>query len=312
MTQERRLMTLIASMALLVLVSITALPAQGRDPTELLAGTSLAVVLAVLVGWRSVPSWLAPVRRLVPFALFVVIAILRQGTGGSTSGLAVLVLFPVLWLSLYESPFQWIIGTICAGLVVVVPILVVGGSRYPAADWRRALLLTTFSAVLGLTVSRWRGAHQQATTDRLTGIANRRLWEEVLPRMVAQARREEKPLSVAVLDFDHFKSVNDTLGHQAGDRVLRQAASAWSSQLREGDLLARYGGEEFAIALYDCPTEEAVEVLERVRACTPDGQTCSVGIATLTGGEDADELVSRADAALYEAKRCRDRTVVQP
>ena len=157
MTQERRLMTLIASMALLVLVSITALPAQGRDPTELFAGTSLAAVLAVLVGWRSVPSWLAPVRRLVPFALFVVIAILRQGTGGSTSGLAILVLFPVLWLSLYESPLQWIIGTICAGLLVVVPILVVGGPRYPAADWRRALLLTTFSAVLGLTVSRWRG-----------------------------------------------------------------------------------------------------------------------------------------------------------
>jgi diguanylate cyclase (GGDEF)-like protein len=90
--------------------------------------------------------------------------------------------------------------------------------------------------------------------------------------------------------------------------VLQQAAAAWTATLREGDVLARYGGEEFAIALYDCPTEEAVDVLERVRTCTPDGQTYSVGVATLA----AAELVKRADAALYEAKRERDRTVAKP
>jgi diguanylate cyclase (GGDEF)-like protein len=94
--------------------------------------------------------------------------------------------------------------------------------------------------------------------------------------------------------------------------VLQQAAAAWTATLREGDVLARYGGEEFAIALYDCPTEEAVDVLERVRTCTPDGQTCSVGVATLAAAEHADELVKRADAALYESKRERDRTVAKP
>jgi GGDEF domain-containing protein len=83
-----------------------------------------------------------------------------------------------------------------AGLVIIVPLLVFGPPRYEGGDWRRALFLTTFAGLLGVTVSRWRGAHQQAITDRLTGVANRRLWDEMLPRMVAQAKREEKPLSV--------------------------------------------------------------------------------------------------------------------
>jgi diguanylate cyclase (GGDEF)-like protein len=84
------------------------------------------------------------------------------------------------------------------------------------------------------------------------------------------------------------------------------------AQLRDGDLLARYGGEEFVIALYDCPEHEALEALERVRSATPEGQTCSAGIATLACDEDAHELVGRADAALYEAKRARNRTVLRP
>jgi diguanylate cyclase (GGDEF)-like protein len=105
--------------------------------------------------------------------------------------------------------------------------------------------------------------------------------------------------------------VNDRFGHQAGDRLLQQAATAWIGQLREGDVLARYGGEEFAVARYDCPAAEAVEVVERVRSSTPEGQTCSAGIASLVLGEDAFGLVRRADAALYEANRDRDRTVVR-
>ncbi len=96
---------------------------------------------------------------------------------------------------------------------------------------------------------------------------------------------------MAVVDFDHFKSVNDTLGHQAGDRVLQRLARAWITQLREGDVLARYGGEEFVLALYDCPAMEAAEVLERFHSSTPDGQTCSVGIATLARDDDAHGLL---------------------
>jgi diguanylate cyclase (GGDEF)-like protein len=142
-----------------------------------------------------------------------------------------------------------------------------------------------------------------ARTDDLTGLPNRRAWDEELPRELLRARREERPLCVAMLDLDHFKEFNDERGHQAGDRFLKQAAAAWGDELRGTDFLARYGGEEFALALPGCTPEQAMEVAERVRAATPEGETCSIGISHWDGLEDAPSLLGRADAALYEAKR---------
>ena len=141
-----------------------------------------------------------------------------------------------------------------------------------------------------------------ARTDDLTGLPNRRAWEEELPRELLRAGRGRRPLCVAMIDLDHFKAYNDEHGHQAGDRFLKQAAAAWGVELRATDFLARYGGEEFALALPNCPPEQAVEVAERMRAATPEGETCSVGIAHWDGHEDASSLIGRADTALYEAK----------
>lgn len=150
-----------------------------------------------------------------------------------------------------------------------------------------------------------------ARTDDLTGLPNRRAWQEDLPREIARARRDGTRLCVAMLDLDHFKSYNDAFGHQAGDRLLKQAAAAWTEQLRATDVLTRYGGEEFALALPACPAEEALAVVERLRAVTPAGQTCSAGVVCWDGEEVPADLVGRADAALYEAKNAgRDRTVV--
>jgi diguanylate cyclase (GGDEF)-like protein len=150
-----------------------------------------------------------------------------------------------------------------------------------------------------------------AETDELTGLPNRRTWDETILRAVGYATRTRRPLCVAIIDLDHFKRFNDLHGHQAGDRLLKSAAAAWRAELRESDTLARYGGEEFAVVLPGCTTGMAEVVLERVRAMTPGGQTCSVGVAEWMPGEAAADLVSRADAALYEAKRAgRDALVV--
>jgi diguanylate cyclase (GGDEF)-like protein len=150
-----------------------------------------------------------------------------------------------------------------------------------------------------------------ARTDDLTGLPNRRAWQEELPREVSRARRSEQDLCVAMLDLDHFKRFNDERGHQAGDRFLKTAAGAWSNVLRETDLLARYGGEEFALALPDCPPAKALAVVERIRHVTPDGETLSAGVAFWNGEESADDLLGRADAALYEAKaRGRNQAVI--
>jgi diguanylate cyclase (GGDEF)-like protein/PAS domain S-box-containing protein len=150
---------------------------------------------------------------------------------------------------------------------------------------------------------------EMARRDALTGLPNRRALEEQLPREFAQARRRDgASLCLAILDIDHFKAYNDTHGHLIGDKLLRECAMAWDAELRAGDTIVRFGGEEFVVLLPDSGLEEAGRALERLRAATPDGQTCSVGLASWDGAESGDELIGRADAALYEAKETgRDR-----
>jgi diguanylate cyclase (GGDEF)-like protein len=149
-----------------------------------------------------------------------------------------------------------------------------------------------------------------ARTDDLTGLPNRRAWEEQLTRELARAKRARNSLCVAMLDLDHFKAYNDRYGHQAGDRLLKESASQWEQRIRDTDLLARLGGDEFALALPDCEVDEASELLERLRSATPEDESSSGGIACWNGSENATDLMTRADRALYEAKRSgRDRIV---
>jgi diguanylate cyclase (GGDEF)-like protein/PAS domain S-box-containing protein len=143
---------------------------------------------------------------------------------------------------------------------------------------------------------------EMARHDSLTGLPNRRALEEQLPQAMARARRHRSPLSVAILDIDHFKDYNDTHGHLAGDEVLRACARAWDSSLRGEDTIARFGGEEFLVLLSDTSVEDAGEVVERLRMETPMGQTCSAGVASWDYVESIDDLLGRADKALYLAK----------
>jgi diguanylate cyclase (GGDEF)-like protein/PAS domain S-box-containing protein len=150
-----------------------------------------------------------------------------------------------------------------------------------------------------------------ALTDELTGLPNRRRWHEELDREMARARRTHSRVCVGMVDLDGFKPFNDTHGHQAGDRLLAETARAWGEVLRATDMLARYGGDEFLVLLPDCPVEEALAVVDRLRKATPEELTCSVGLTSSIGNEDADRVLSRADAALYDAKgRGRDSIVV--
>jgi diguanylate cyclase (GGDEF)-like protein len=113
-----------------------------------------------------------------------------------------------------------------------------------------------------------------------------------------------------MVDFDHFKLFNDTHGHPAGDALLSDAAASWTLTLRATDFIARYGGEEFALMLPDCPPDQVRGLIDRFRAATPAGQTVSVGVAYWDRVESPESLVTRADAALYEAKHSgRDRVV---
>jgi len=172
------------------------------------------------------------------------------------------------------------------------------------------LVVARISGLVGQVEDQAARLEALAHVDELTGIPNRRAWEVQLSRALAAAHRRSAAVHVALLDLDHFKRFNDQYGHQAGDRLLAAAAAAWRVQLRPTDLLARYGGEEFGVVLDDCALGEAIEILERLRSQTPLGQTVSAGVATWTGAGTAEELVARADTALYQAKHDgRDRVV---
>jgi diguanylate cyclase (GGDEF)-like protein len=152
-----------------------------------------------------------------------------------------------------------------------------------------------------------------ARVDALTGVPNRRVWDEELAKGLERARRAGKPCSVGLIDLDHFKRFNDTHGRQRGDALLRSTAQAFASRLRNDDLIARYGGEEFAVLLHGCDLESALRLFERLQGMLPAGQTFSAGITGSAGREDVQAVLGRAYAALFRAKELgRNRTVAVP
>ena len=147
--------------------------------------------------------------------------------------------------------------------------------------------------------------HRQAALDPLTGLANRSYFQLAAERELAMAGRGQALFSVALLDLDHFKSVNDTRGHAAGDALLIELAGAWQAQIRRADLLARYGGDEFALIMPDTGYDEAVQVIQRLRAA--HHAPWSAGLATWAGESELQQLLVRADHDLYRAKSRRPR-----
>ncbi len=155
-----------------------------------------------------------------------------------------------------------------------------------------------------------------AVTDPMTGVWNRRHGEELLCADLSQARANGRSLSLLMLDVDEFKAVNDTRGHQAGDRVLVEIGRRLVAVCRDTDMVARWGGEEFAILLHDCPLQESLTSAEKIRATIADTPfldagrvTASIGVAQANPQDDLRSWVARADKALYEAKRAGRNTV---
>jgi two-component system cell cycle response regulator len=154
-----------------------------------------------------------------------------------------------------------------------------------------------------------------ATRDEVTGLANRRLFEETFPLEVGRHDRTGAPLSLVLLDVDHFKAINDEFGHPAGDAVLRDVGQALAANTKAFDLAARYGGDEFVVLLPGCAAADAPRVAERMRAAAsravqaPTAVALSAGAATMPNDAgDGAQLLAAADEALYEAKRGgRDR-----
>jgi diguanylate cyclase (GGDEF)-like protein len=191
---------------------------------------------------------------------------------------------------------------------------IVLGLNYDYASAQRELAQTNFKL-------QQREAQILATslTDPLTGIGNRRRLEQALEQEFARAERSGRTLSAFMADLDHFKSVNDSYGHEIGDKVLAAFGQLLRRRIRAGDTAARFGGEEFVVLMPETDLANAVLIAERVRealagcliAPLPGPVTASFGVAELAAGEPARSLLSRADKALYEAKHTgRNRVAV--
>lgn len=190
-----------------------------------------------------------------------------------------------------------------------------------------SLAFAISGGIAGVLAERLNRANEKlralATTDELTRLRNPRYFHEWLAVECARADRDGGPLALVMADLDHFKALNDRLGHAVGDHALAHAAAIIASNVRAGDVACRVGGEEFVIIAPRCDVGEARAVAERIRATLAgspfhtaagaDTVTASFGIALYTPGEGPDRFFERVDAALYSAKRAgRNRVEMAP
>ena len=308
----------------LVVLGTAALPAWPGRHSLILVGLGLLSVVVGLV-LRLTEGKLPP-AGYNPFAaagtLVIGGLVLAGGSARAPSIYPCLYVWVVVY-AVYFFPRPWALGHL--SLVV----LTFGAIRWGDSptwiglgDW--LIMTVTLVVAAGVVLVLVDGLRKAARSDGLTGLGNRQAWEEALSQEMSRCRRRpERGLSIALIDLDDFKSVNDRHGHRGGDLLLRELSGAWTARLRGSDLLARlqpdsrallarYGGDEFAVLLASCDPENARHVLDRLASARPDA-TFSAGIASWDGQESAPGLIARADEALYSAKKAgRNRVMLLP
>ncbi len=267
----------------------------------------------ILVRFRA----MRPARAvLCVVALFVVVAAIDKVTGRELS-FSLFYLLPVALVS-----FRWRAraGQLAAVIAALgwLSIDLWSGNAYshPLIPFWNAAVRFGFFSLIALLLDRLHSAVEQQTalarTDSLTGLPNRRSFEELARRELARADRVGSPLALAMIDLDDFKLVNDRQGHAAGDLVLRQFAATAGRIFRAVDCAARMGGDEFAVFLPDVDADSALLALHRFQKALLDHRqgptSCSIGVAHVLGG-DLDEALRHADEALYRAKESGKGTI---
>ncbi|MGY2128511.1 putative bifunctional diguanylate cyclase/phosphodiesterase [Blastococcus sp. SYSU DS0617] len=267
----------------------------AREALSVLA-TSVLVAAAVTVRWGT--RW---PRQVFHVAVFAASAVIVTAVVLSPDAATAVMIGSLVSLVAINACFF-------LSLALMVVHLVVGTGAVTTALMLRddvAVLtaLALVAAVTGLsTVTRGLVARaSSASRDPLTGLANRRGFDAALGELMATSARTGEPLSAALLDLDHFKAINDTDGHDAGDRVLRRVAEVWRTVLPTTAVLARHGGDEFALLLPGLSGPAALELVCRIRASHPEiGMSC--GVAEHRADDSAAQLMRRADLALYTVK----------
>lgn len=262
----------------------------------LVAGLSIRL----LVGAR-LPWWCLHVDVAVGTVL---VSVLAAVGADQRIPLATLYVWVAIFAALYFRPIAVVSHVGAAGLLYGAVLAISPKVHNPAASWLAIFGTATVAGavVCGLVTL----LRQDARQDSLTGLANRRCWDERLVEEMERARRSGAVLSVAIIDLDDFKAVNDLYGHQMGDRLLCDLALAWEGAIRGGgDFLARLGGDEFGLLVSGFEASAIHHLVDRLAQVTPRGVAYSIGVASWEGGESGGELLRRADQEMYIAKLAR-------
>jgi diguanylate cyclase (GGDEF)-like protein len=269
---------------------------RGGTRTALIGLALVALGASAVAAWWG-PRWPRPFFHAPVLAatLLITTAVVLCPEPPMALTAAILISFVVVDAHLFFSgPLAFahlmvaVLGTTAALLVSDVSVSIV-------------LALDLILVALGVVIRRLVIRASSASRDPLTGLANRRGFDEALSELMAEVHRTGEPLSAVLLDLDHFKAINDTHGHEAGDRMLCRVSDTWQQEVPAGAVLARHGGDEFSLVLPRTTGDAALALVRRVCALHPD-LALSCGVAAYRLGETASQLMRRADRALYDAK----------
>lgn len=269
-------------------------------------GVAYAVTLLLLSMPDALPVSVFPYITAMGTLLITVIA---YADGSARNAYVLLYVWAAFYAFYFFRPRVALLEILWISVAVAVELVLRG---WPSSSFSVWLMITGTCLIGGLVIRELvTEMRRLAHRDALTGLYNRGSLEEHIEREQRRAARTGEPLSLAMLDLDGFKQLNDARGHQEGDRCLAAVARAWEAELRRSDIIVRFGGDEFVVVMPSCSLERARVVADRLRALTPDGLTASAGVTEWTSTQDVQALIACVDAALYSAKGAgRDRTVV--
>ncbi len=285
----------------LVCLAVLVFPISPIEPVALIAGAGAIAVLAACTVWL--------LARRIPVVGFELLAaggsLVTSGVvaHATTHGGMMIAAFSYPWIAIYSAHFFPRRVVIAQGVLISVGFgvgLLLGGLPHVAVYW--GIVTVTIWSICIVLGHLSESLRRQADTDPLTGLLNRNGFMAAAIRENAIAQRSGNRLTLALLDLDGFKQVNDRRGHVAGDKVLAELGQAWRECLRTGDILARHGGDEFVLLLPATAPEGAAAVLDRLRV-EDLPVTWSVGVGEWLPGESIGECIARADAHLYSVKK---------
>ena len=284
----------------------SAMPAPGSNKLAIVGGSAFSIVMGI--GVHILRSRLTTNAHLAFIGLAIVVVTVLIGQAPTVAGDVAIASIYTCITCHAALAFSWEKASVLIATVVVFCIVV--GVFDEDMPWWAALLPATAAGLVGASVTALNVVAKEAVFDPLTGLLNRRGLDNVLYVQMEKAATSGQSLSLVLFDLDRFKSINDHLGHTAGDQLLKQVAETWLSKLAADGLLARYGGDEFALLLPNTSENAAATIADQLRSAV--STDCSAGVTSWRRGDSASLIIGRADIALYRAKNAgRGRVVVE-